>query len=187
MALAPVPSAPAPDGHHVLDGFAAMSVAADPHGVHTDTTSVVAAASTMSAIIDLPSLDIAAQILRIIERYRISKPSSNSPVADRADEGALTFLALIYSHVKAGNVVPMCLPAFPFKSPNSRTKVLGKLPDKAEEVALSLLNGLCQSVQDIYPPGAQITIISDGLVYNGMYMYAQRCLCVCCDPNPGCN
>lgn len=127
---------------------------------------VVSPAVSFSAAIDIPALETASKILRIIDRYRLRK-SHNSP--EKADEGALKFLALIYSHVKSSEAVPMCLPAFPFKSPNSSTKVLGKLPDRAEELALAHMNGLCLAIQDVYPPGAKLTIISDGLVYNGMF------------------
>lgn len=116
-------------------------------------------------LVDTSALDTASRILGVIDRYRLQR-SNNDP--EKADEGALKFLAVIYSHVRAGQVVPMCLPAFPFKSPNKSTKVLGKLPDRAEELALAHLNGLCQAIGDIYPPGAKLTIISDGLVYNGM-------------------
>lgn len=122
------------------------------------------ATATMSAVIDMPALETASKILHIIDRYRLKK-SPGAP--EKADEGALKFLALIYSHVKAGEAVPMCLPAFPFKSPNSTSKVLGKLPDRAEELALAHMNGLCQSIETVYAPGARLTIISDGLVYNG--------------------
>lgn len=121
-----------------------------------------------SAAIDIPSLETASKILRIIDRYRLRK-SHNAP--EKADEGALKFLALIYSHVKAGEAVPMCLPAFPFKSPNSTTKVLGRLPDRAEELALAHMNGLCLAIKDVYAPGATLTIISDGLVYNGKIFF----------------
>lgn len=114
--------------------------------------------------VDAAALHTASKILHIIDRYRLKR---SVDTAAKADEGALKFLALIYTHVKAGDVVPMCLPAFPFKSPNSQSKVLGKLPDRAEELALAHLNGLCLAIQDIYPPGANLTIISDGLVYNG--------------------
>lgn len=127
---------------------------------------VVSPAVSFSAAIDIPALEAASRILRIIDRYRLRK-SHNAP--EKADEGALKFLALIYSHVKSGNAVPMCLPAFPFKSPNSLTKVLGRLPDRAEELALAHMNSLCLAIQDVYAPGAQLTIISDGLVYNGTY------------------
>lgn len=121
-------------------------------------------ASTITADVDFASLETAAKVLQIIDRYRLRR---NSNATTKADEGALKFLALIYSHVKAGEVIPMCLPAFPFKSPNSISKVLGKLPDRAEDLALSHLNGLCAAIQRVYAPGARLTIISDGLVYNG--------------------
>ena len=29
------------------------------------------------------------------------------------------------------------------------------------------LNGLCESIAEIYKPGAELVITSDGLVYNG--------------------
>ncbi|PVH97869.1 Clavaminate synthase-like protein, partial [Periconia macrospinosa] len=61
----------------------------------------------------------------------------------------------------------MVLPAFPFKSPNSTTKVLGNTPDKAEETALAHLNGLCSAIGEVYSPGACLVVVSDGLVYNG--------------------
>ncbi|PNY29604.1 Spore wall maturation protein DIT1 [Tolypocladium capitatum] len=120
---------------------------------------------SLLAAVDTTALDVASKILHIIYRYRLSR----SPVGQsKVDEGALKFLAVIYGHVRAGEAVPMCLPAFPFKSPNTSVKVLGKLPDRAEELALAHLNGLCNAIADVYPPGAKLTIISDGLVYNDL-------------------
>jgi pyoverdine/dityrosine biosynthesis protein Dit1 len=104
------------------------------------------------------------QVLDVIFRYRSPLPQD---APDRSDEGVLKFLALIYRAVKKNDPVRMVLPAFPFKSPNSHIKVLGALPDKAEELSLAHLNGLCAAIQDVYPPGAILTIVSDGLVYNG--------------------
>lgn len=134
-----------------------------------------------------------AKILDVLCSYRMKSGAK----ASREDEGCLKHLAIIYSHVKVrspqvlsyclhmalhpsccshdtnpyqsqvNEPVPLCLPAFPFKSPNAESKVLGKLPDKGEEFALAHLNGLCLAVKDIYEPGARLTIISDGLVYNG--------------------
>ncbi|CAH0020926.1 unnamed protein product [Clonostachys rhizophaga] len=115
--------------------------------------------------VDTAAIETSSKVLRIIDRYRMSK-TINAP--EKADEGALKFIALIYNHVKAGEAIPMCLPAFPFKSPNSESKVLGVLPDRAEILALSHLNGLCSAIQDVYAPGAKLTIISDGLVYNDL-------------------
>ena len=104
------------------------------------------------------------RILDIIYRYKSPLPRNAS---DRSDEGAIKFLGQIYRYVKMSKPVRMAMPAFPFKSPNNSLKVLGTLPDKAEDVALAHLNGLCGAIEDIYPPGAVLVIVSDGLVYNG--------------------
>ncbi|KAL4723069.1 hypothetical protein ACLX1H_010310 [Fusarium chlamydosporum] len=90
--------------------------------------------------IDSSTLNTSSRIFHIIERYRMRPDRVISKVAD---ESTLKFIALIYTQVKTGNPVPLCLPAFPFKSPNATSKTLGKLPDKGEEIALAHLNGLC--------------------------------------------
>ena len=61
----------------------------------------------------------------------------------------------------------MVLPAFPFKSRNRDGKVLGRLPDLGEDIGLARLQTLCDDITRIYPRGAEITIVSDGIVYNG--------------------
>ena len=113
--------------------------------------------------LDPSGLELSSRILDVIARYRLHRDASTT----RSAHGAFGFLAQIYSKVVASQPILMCLPAFPFKSPNTSTKVLGRLPDKAEEFALAHLNGLCAAIQDIYPPGGKLMIISDGLVYNG--------------------
>ncbi|KAK0674590.1 Pyoverdine/dityrosine biosynthesis protein-domain-containing protein [Cercophora samala] len=106
----------------------------------------------------------ASAILKVIYKYRLNKAGSET--SDGHD--MLRFFVLIYDQVRANQTIKMCLPAFPFKSPNDKCKVLGRLPDMAEQFALAHLNGLCAAVGDIYPPGAELTIISDGLVYNDL-------------------
>ncbi len=61
--------------------------------------------------------------------------------------------------------ITFVLPAFPGKSPNP-AKVLGVLPDMAEQKALQFLDHLCLQIQCIYEPGAQISICSDGRVFS---------------------
>lgn len=125
---------------------------------------VPAPSVSLTVGVDVTAFETASKILQVINRYSLKRSSDTTT---KTDEGALKYLALIYSHVKAGGIIPMCLPGFPFKAPNSQSKVLGKLPDRAEELSLAHLNGLCLFIKDIYPPGAELTIISDGLVYNG--------------------
>lgn len=57
------------------------------------------------------------------------------------------------------------LPAFPAKSPNPE-KVLGPLPDLAEEIALMTLENMCKEISSIYSPGATLTICSDGRIFS---------------------
>lgn len=110
------------------------------------------------------AIDTSSKILEVISRYRLRSGSRNH----NAEPLPFNFLAQIYTKAVAHEAISLCLPAFPFKSPNTRVKVLGKLADKAEEFALAHLNGLCAAIQDIYAPGAKLMIVSDGLVYNGM-------------------
>ncbi|KAI1486752.1 putative pyoverdine/dityrosine biosynthesis protein [Biscogniauxia mediterranea] len=114
--------------------------------------------------LDARHLETSSRILAILKRYRL-KSKLPSPECKEAD---LKFLAQIYARVTADEPILMCLPAFPFKSANTTSKVLGRLPDKAEEFAMAHLDGLCAAIGDIYPPGAQLTIVSDGLVYNDL-------------------
>ena len=104
-------------------------------------------------------------ILNIIVEYALNKFDDSR---QRLAEARPKFLSVIDQFVAEGAKVEMCLPAFPFKSANKIEKVFGILPDKAEELALERLNTMCIRIGDIYLPGAKLTIISDGLVYNGL-------------------
>jgi hypothetical protein len=70
-------------------------------------------------------------------------------------------------NVRAGRPIRMVLPAFPAKSPNS-DKVLGHLPDLAEELSVGFLEALCARIGEVYPPGAHLVICSDGRVFNDL-------------------
>ena len=104
------------------------------------------------------------KILNIVFDYALNKFEDS---VEQLAAGRPKFLSVIDSFVTVGSQIEMCLPAFPFKSANKVDKVFGILPDKAEELALERLNIMCQRIEDIYPPGAKLTVISDGLVYNG--------------------
>lgn len=115
-----------------------------------------------TAISDRPSEKLALQILDIIQMYGHNVGSGNSQWAGKAK-----FMPIVEAYVVKNEPVKMVLPAFPCKSPNRVGKVLGSMPDLGEELALMHLNGLCESVAEIYGPGARVVITSDGLVYNG--------------------
>ncbi len=66
--------------------------------------------------------------------------------------------------LEAGAPIHFVLPAFPAKSPNPHA-TLGPLPDLGEELALTALQDLCDEITQIYPPGARVTLCSDGRVF----------------------
>ncbi|EWZ33518.1 Pyoverdine/dityrosine biosynthesis protein-domain-containing protein [Fusarium oxysporum Fo47] len=105
------------------------------------------------------------RILDVILEYSLHKFDSTEELHNA---GRPKFLAVVSRFVKARQKVVMCLPAFPFKSANKVEKVLGTLPDKAEELALARLNSICVTIGQFYEPGAELTVISDGLVYNDL-------------------
>ncbi|KAH8127508.1 hypothetical protein FP744_10003361 [Trichoderma asperellum] len=110
-------------------------------------------------------------ILDIIFEYALNKFDDSR---ERLEGGTQNFLSVIQRFVAAGTRVEACLPAFPFKSANRVYKVLGTLPDKAEELALERLNNMCLRIQEVYPAGARVTIISDGITYNDLLSISDR-------------
>jgi hypothetical protein len=106
---------------------------------------------------------LATEILGIIEQYGLNYERTGKW------EGFETFLPIVVGQVSRGESIKMLLPGFPFKSPNTRDKVLDVLPDLGEELALKHINGLCENIKAVYKHGAEMHITSDGLVYNGKY------------------
>ncbi len=102
-------------------------------------------------------------IVDILQRYRLPHAvAQHKPlgVADKLPAQVKMFIA-------KNEPISLVLPAFPFKSANKTTKVLGTLPDKGEEVALRHLNSICKEIEKVYWNSARLVIVSDGLVYNG--------------------
>lgn len=73
-------------------------------------------------------------------------------------------LPLVRAALAEGRPLELLLPAFPAKSPSPQ-KVLGKLPDYAESVALRTLQRLCEELTELHPPGVRLVLCSDGLVF----------------------
>lgn len=107
---------------------------------------------------------VADKVLDVLDKYSLSPPEGTT---DRRSEGRAFFRPIVNDVVSRDQKIRLILPAFPFKSPNSKEKTLGVLPDKAEELSLAHLNGLCKSITDVYRGGAELVIVSDGLVYGG--------------------
>jgi hypothetical protein len=104
----------------------------------------------------------AAAAAAVLNRYRIEYtndwdiPNSISYAQSQIQEA-----------LERDQPIQLVLPAFPFKSSNRSKKVLGRFPDEAERLSLLHLNGLCLGIKDVADADAYLTVVSDGIVYNG--------------------
>ncbi|RFU79330.1 pyoverdine biosynthesis [Trichoderma arundinaceum] len=108
-----------------------------------------------------PDTDMTSRILTIIQGYGHNEENAEG----EQWLGRNKFEPRVRKHVDNNAPIDLVLPAFPWKSVNKVEKVLGALPDLGEELALGRLQNLCEDIQAIYPPGAYVTVTSDGLVY----------------------
>lgn len=122
------------------------------------------AARLLPVELDPGPREVAAAILdRLLSRARFA------PDTDRARAEALvreTWGERVAAVVAAGEPLVLVLPGFPAKSPNPR-KVLGRLPDRAEWLALANLEALCAELEGLHPAGVRMVLASDGHVFVG--------------------
>ncbi|KAL6796292.1 Pyoverdine/dityrosine biosynthesis domain-containing protein [Trichoderma sp. SZMC 28013] len=112
----------------------------------------------------MPDTDITSRILTIIQGYGHNEENAEG----EQWLGRAKFVPRVQKYVDSNAPIDLILPGFPWKSVNKEEKVLGALPDLGEELALGRLQNICKDIQEVYAPGAYVTIISDGLVYSDL-------------------
>ena len=113
--------------------------------------------------IDPAAQEVSDKVLAILRSYSPAPRGSRNEI-----EPHNAIVDTVRWLVQTNAPIHLILPAFPFKSPNRIEKVLGALPDMSEEIALARLDGLCSQIREVYPQ-TSLSIISDGLVYNGLW------------------
>ncbi|KAJ5748033.1 uncharacterized protein N7511_009729 [Penicillium nucicola] len=106
----------------------------------------------------------AEEVMDIVERYGYHGQTT----VTGEWLGRSSFMPLVQMHITKNKTIPLVIPAFPMKSINRMDKVLGALPDLGEELGLARLVNLCQDIKAVYPPGAVVVIVTDGLCYNDL-------------------
>ncbi|MGE4232014.1 MAG: L-tyrosine/L-tryptophan isonitrile synthase family protein [Bacteriovoracia bacterium] len=109
---------------------------------------------------------LAFEILAVIFRYRRSLEDAHEE-RHFCEQCNFPHIQRIQEFISKNEPIHFVLPAFPAKSPNLK-KVIGKLPDLGEVVALRFLNEICNEIKTLYSAGAKITICSDGRVFNDL-------------------
>ena len=102
------------------------------------------------------------RIIKLFENGLLSR----HPKEDFWEErGSLLFRKTLRYFLEREIPIQFCLPAFPCKSTNPR-KTSSPSPDGAEYEAFCNLHQFCIDVRDIYPPGADFIVVSDGHVFS---------------------
>ncbi len=88
------------------------------------------------------------------------------PIDEYEQKGKLVLIDKIASFVDQSKPIDFVMLGFPMKSPNDRDKVLGKLPDKAEEVTFDNFSLFGEKIKSIYQPGINLNVVSDGYIFS---------------------
>lgn len=110
--------------------------------------------------------EVALDILRLVMRHR--RVAAGSKACGNDDPCATCVaphLDRVVRSVARQRPIVFVLPAFPAKSPNP-AKVLGPLPDMAEQCSLEFLDSLCARIRRRYSPGVRLLVCSDGRVFS---------------------
>ena len=110
---------------------------------------------------------LSIEILKTLFRHRRLQDEAGRCADDPCEQCLGLHLPKVRRCIGAGEPIHFLLPAFPAKSPN-RQKVLDRLPDMGEEIALNFLERVCAQINDLYSPGARISICSDGRVFSDL-------------------
>lgn len=116
------------------------------------------------------SLSLATyQILEMVLANRKVKPMAGDSLDTPANFHGTVFADRIEAAVRNGEPVPFLVSAFPFKVPAPHKTFGGPHADFAEEVSIRHLYHFLRGIERVYPPGARLTIASDGHVFRQVW------------------
>lgn len=104
----------------------------------------------------------ALSIIQVFQGFRMNPLESDQ----FEQKGKQVMIDKLLTFISVNKPIKFSIMGFPMKSPNDRDKVIGNRPDLAEEMTLKNFNAFNQAVKVVYPPGIQVSIISDGFAFN---------------------
>jgi len=113
------------------------------------------------------------RILDLIFEHRRLLPGSGPCAAKPCCRCYMAQARKIAWFLERKQPVRFILPAYPHRSTNLQ-KVLGSSPDMSEWLSLGFLSTLCHRIGEIYSPGAEVVICSDGRVFSDLWGMADR-------------
>lgn len=115
-------------------------------------------------------MSITAEVMDVFGKFRMA----DSNISNWGTGGAEAFRSRLEPFVKNGKQIQFLMLGYPFKSTNHYHKTLGTLPDLAEEVSLKQIASFGRAIQSVYGPGAKLTILSDGFMFNDLLGESER-------------
>jgi pyoverdine/dityrosine biosynthesis protein Dit1/alpha-ketoglutarate-dependent taurine dioxygenase len=100
-------------------------------------------------------------IASLVERYLVKDQEDQF-----ATRGRAVLLEQIAHFTDAQQPLAFILPGFPCKSANDTVKTFGVLPDYGEVMAIERLDSFCMQINELYAPGSELTILSDGTTFS---------------------
>lgn len=104
------------------------------------------------------------KILQIFEGYRMAPTA----IDQYENTGKALLAAKVEQYVNNGQPIGFAMLGLPFKSTNSRDKVLGELPDLGEELTIENFETFNTQVKQVYQPGIKMLVASDGYMFNDL-------------------
>lgn len=106
-------------------------------------------------------MEVVNQILDIFQGFRMPVLATDQYEA----VGKPKLIERITPFINNNQPIKFVMLGYPMKSINVRDKVLGKLPDLAEEVSLRNFERFNNRIKDVYRPGVDIALVSDGYIF----------------------
>lgn len=105
------------------------------------------------------------EILKIFEDFRLPPT-----IIDQYNEiGRQKLFNMVLRSVNINLPIKFSMLGYPFKSKNTRDKVIGEMPDLGEELSLANFNYLNERIKMVYLPGAEFSIVSDGYIFSDVW------------------
>lgn len=101
-------------------------------------------------------------ILQIFEGHRMAPTA----IDEYENKGKSILADQIEKFISTNDPISFAMLGLPFKSTNHRDKVLGDLPDLGEELTIKNFERFNSQVQQVYKPGINMLIASDGYMFN---------------------
>jgi pyoverdine/dityrosine biosynthesis protein Dit1 len=104
------------------------------------------------------------QIVNVFQDFRMQP----LPIDQFEELGKPALIDKMMPYISKNEPIRFTMLGYPMKSPNNRDKVLGTLPDLGEEVSLKNFGTFDKRIREVYEPGVNVTVISDGYVFSDL-------------------